>query len=238
MIPVINEGDRIQRELLCAHLHAIEDLCDIIICDGGSDNGSIEVDFLQRMGVNTLLVKRSAGKQGAQLQMGVFFAQQRGYDGIITVDGNNKDSVECVPLFIDALQQGYGFVQGSRFVRDGRAINTPLSRLIAVRAIHAPLTSLVAHHRFTDTTNGFRAYSASYLSDARVQPLRDVFDGYELLAYLAIRATQIGYKACEVPVERAYPSAGDTPTKIKGMKGNLDLLKVLFRAISGSYNPH
>ncbi len=170
--------------------------------------------------------------------MGVFFAQQRGYDGIITVDGNNKDSVECVPLFIDALQQGYGFVQGSRFVRDGRAINTPLSRLIAVRAIHAPLTSLVAHHRFTDTTNGFRAYSASYLSDARVQPLRDVFDGYELLAYLAIRATQIGYKACEVPVERAYPSAGDTPTKIKGMKGNLDLLKVLFRAISGSYNPH
>ena len=61
--------------------------------------------------------------------------------------------------------------------------------------------------------------------------------GYELLAYLSIRATQLGLKACEVPVTRAYPASGKTPTKISGVKGNSDLLKVLFAAARGKYNP-
>ena len=71
-----------------------------------------------------------------------------------------------------------------------------------------------------------------------MQPLREVFVGYELLAYLSIRATQLGLKACEVPVTRAYPKTGATPTKIKGMRGNADLLKILFRALAGRYNPN
>ena len=67
--------------------------------------------------------------------------------------------------------------------------------------------------------------------------MRDVFEGYELLAYLSIRATQLGLRACEVPVTRAYPATGKTPTKITGFKGNSDLLKVLFSAMAGKYNP-
>ena len=47
---------------------------------------------------------------------------------------------------------------------------------------------------------------------------------YELLAYLSVRATQIGYKACEIPVTRAYPKKGKTPTKISFFKGNSELI--------------
>ncbi len=61
------------------------------------------------------------------------------------------------------------------------------------------------------------------------------FSGYELLAYLSIRATQLGLKACEVPVTRAYPATGKT--KISGFKGNSDLMKVLLNALAGKYNP-
>ena len=61
--------------------------------------------------------------------------------------------------------------------------------------------------------------------------------GYELLAYLSIRATQLGLKACEVPVTRAYPATGKTPTKITGFKGNSDLLKILLAAMAGKYDP-
>lgn len=61
--------------------------------------------------------------------------------------------------------------------------------------------------------------------------------GYELLAYLSIRATQLGLRACEVPVTRAYPASGKTPTKISGFKGNSNLLQVLFAAATGKYNP-
>ena len=60
---------------------------------------------------------------------------------------------------------------------------------------------------------------------------------YELLAYLSVRATQLGYKACEIPVTRAYPKAGKVPTKISFFKGNAELLKILLRNALGRYNP-
>lgn len=237
LIPVINEGERILKELYRAYKHQIADHADIVICDGGSTDGSLEERKLRKLSVNTLLVKKDKGKQGAQLRMGIYWALRRGYRGVITIDGNHKDSIEDIPRFIRKLEEGYDLVQGSRFVRGGRAINTPFVRNIAVRLIHAPVISLTAGQRFTDTTNAYRAYSARYLSDDRVAPLRDIFMTYELLAYLSVRATQLGYRACEIPVTRAYPRRGKTPTKISFLKGNSELMKILFLNFRGAYNP-
>ena len=237
LIPVINEGARILTELGRAQRAGIDKVCDIILCDGGSTDGSMKPETLELYGVNTLLTKTGPGKQGAQLRMGIHFALGRGYQGVLTVDGNNKDSVEDVPKFIAKLKEGYDLVQGSRFVKGGHAINTPAARYWAVRLIHAPIISLAARQWFTDTTNAYRAYSREYLTHPQVRPLRDVFSGYELLAYLSVRATQLGLKACEVPVTRAYPATGATPTKISGFKGNSELLKVLLNTLAGKYNP-
>ena len=237
LIPVINEGERILKELYRAYKHQIADHADIVICDGGSTDGSLEERKLRKLSVNTLLIKKDKGKQGAQLRMGIYWALRRGYRGVITIDGNHKDSIEDIPRFIRKLEEGYDLVQGSRFVRGGRAVNTPFVRNIAVRLIHAPVISLTAGQRFTDTTNAYRAYSARYLSDDRVAPLRDIFMTYELLAYLSVRATQLGYRACEIPVTRAYPRRGKTPTKISFLKGNSELMKILFLNFRGAYNP-
>ncbi len=237
LIPIINEGDRIHKELSRAKEHGVSSYADIVICDGGSTDGCTDENILKGLEVNTLLIKQDAGKQGAQLRMGFWWALQRGYDGIITIDGNNKDSIEDVPKFIEKLEEGYDLIQGSRFIKGGVAINTPFIRTISVRAIHAPIISLTAHQRFTDTTNAYRAYSRRYLTDERVQPLRDIFMTYELLAYLSVRATQIGMKACEIPVTRAYPKTGKTPTKISFFKGNSELMKILFKNAFGAYNP-
>ena len=237
LIPIINEGDRIIKELQRAFKHNVADYADIVICDGGSTDGCTEESRLRKLRVNTLLVKRDTGRQGAQLRMGIWWALRREYKGIITIDGNNKDSIEDVPHFIEKLKEGYELVQGSRFIEGGRAINTPFIRMVSVKFIHAPIISLTAHHRFTDTTNAYRAYSSRYLRDERVQPLRDIFMTYELLAYLSVRATQIGMKACEIPVTRAYPKTGKTPTKISFFKGNSELMKILLKNAFGAYKP-
>ncbi len=237
LIPIINEGERIYKELKRAKKHGISRCADIVICDGGSTDGCTEEQNLKKMNVNTLLVKQDTGKQGAQLRMGIWWALKRGYKAIITIDGNNKDSIEDIPKFIEKLEKGYDFIQGSRFIKGGHGVNTPLIRYIAVRLIHAPIISIIAHQHFTDTTNAFRAYSRRYLTDERVQPLRDIFISYELLAYLSVRATQIGMMACEVPVTRVYPKRGKTPTKISFFKGNSELMIILLRNARGYYNP-
>jgi len=237
LIPIINEGERIIKELKRAYKNHVADYADIVICDGGSTDGCTQDKYLKKLQVNTLLVKQDEGKQGAQLRMGIWWALERGYKGIITIDGNNKDSIEDVPKFIEKLRDGYGFVQGSRFIKGGRAINTPVVRWLSVNLIHAPIISITAKHRFTDTTNAYRAYSAEYLLDERVKPLRDIFMTYELLAYLSVRASQLGYKVCEIPVTRAYPKTGKTPTKISFLKGNSQLMKILISNFFGKYNP-
>ncbi len=237
LIPVINEGQRIRAELERARDAGVPNTADIIICDGDSTDGSTDTAALRDLGVNTLLVKKDAGKQGAQLRMGIWWALQRGYKGIITVDGNNKDSIEDVPRFAAKLEEGYDFVQGSRYVKGGRGINTPFLRAAALRLIHAPVISLTAGHKFTDTTNAYRAYSAAYLTDPRVLPLRDIFVTYELLAYLSVRASRLGMKVCEIPVTRAYPAGGKVPTKISFFRGNWELIKILLKNLRGDYNP-
>ncbi len=238
LIPIINEGDRIHKELKRAKDNNVSFYADIVICDGDSNDACTDEVVLKALDVNTLLVKKDLGKQGVQLRMGIWWALERGYKGIITIDGNDKDSIEDVPRFIEKLEQGYDFVQGSRFIKGGHAVNTPIIRSFAVRLIHAPIISITAHHYFTDTTNAYRAYSRKYLLDDRVQPLRDIFMTYELLAFLSVRATQIGMKVCEIPVTRAYPSKGEIPTKISFFKGNSELMKILIKNMFGVYNPN
>ena len=236
LIPVLNEGERIQKQLRSAFEFGVPLQADIIICDGGSVDGSLDEGFLSSLGVNSLLIKKGKGKQSAQLRTGIWYAFQKRYKGIITVDGNNKDSMEYVANFIEKLDQGYDFVQGSRYLPGGKAINTPLLRHLLVKYVHAPIISLTAGYKFTDTTNAFRGYSARYLKDSRVLPLRDIFDTYELLAYLSVRASQLGMAVCEIPVCRQYPK-GKIPTKISFFKGNFNLLKILILNFFRKYNP-
>lgn len=237
VIPVINEGDRIKNLLDRMVAHKISDIADIIIVDGGSTDGSLDQDFLRNQGVRGLLVKTSPGKLSAQLRCAYSFALDQGYSGIITIDGNDKDDPQAIPRFIDALREGCDFVQASRFISGGVAENTPRSRDFAIRFIHAPMLSLFSGFHWTDTTQGFRAYSRRMLLDNKIAPFREIFSTYELLAYLSYRAPKLGYHCIELPTIRRYPATGEMPTKISGIKGNFSVLQVLFRACFGAYNP-
>ncbi len=232
---VINEGAKVQKQL--ARMAPLADQMDLVVADGGSTDGSLGPDTLQAGRVNTLLVKTGPGKLSAQMRMALAWAMQRGYQGVITIDGNGKDGIGAIPDFADWLRKGYDHVQGSRFIPGGHHENTPASRLWGVRLLHAPLISCAAGARYTDTTNGFRAYSRRLLLDPRVQPFRDVFSRYELHYYLAIRAARLGFNCVETPVSRVYPSGGPVPTKISPVRGNLLVLQTLFRAVTGAYDP-
>jgi glycosyltransferase involved in cell wall biosynthesis len=232
---VINEGERIIAQL--GRMRAIAPAIDIIIADGGSTDGSLLPERLAALNVRALLVKQGGGKLSAQMRMAFAYALQADYAGVVTIDGNNKDDPAAIPSFIHALDQGYDHLQGSRFIEGGVAINTPWQRWLGVKLVHAPLISLAARFRYTDTTNGFRAYSRRFLLDPRVAPFRRIFSTYELHYYLAIRAPRLGYRTKELPVTRAYPRRGPLPTKISPLKGNLLVIRTLARACLHQFDP-
>ncbi len=232
---IINEGDRFRSQL--SKMQSLQATVDIIIADGGSTDGSTNPEALAAEGVRTLLVKTGPGRLSAQMRMAFAYALDEGYEGIVTVDGNDKDDTSAVTRFLEALEKGYDHVQGSRYIAGGKGLNTPALRHYAVTLIHAPLISLASGFHYTDTTNGFRAYSARLLLDPRVAPFRNVFSDYELHYYLAIRAARLGYRCCEVPVTRSYPLDSKTPTKIRGMRGNARVMKTLIVAAMGRWNP-
>ncbi|MDP1871623.1 MAG: glycosyltransferase family 2 protein [Gallionella sp.] len=237
VIPVINEGERIKSLLDRMNIYQISSVADIIVIDGGSTDGSLGLDILKEKEVRALLVKTGSGKLSAQLRCAYAFALDQGYEGIITIDGNDKDDPIAIPAFITALNNQCDFVQASRFILGGVAENTPKLRDFAIRFIHAPMLSWCSGFHWTDTTQGFRAYSRRLLLDARVAPFRDIFSSYELLAYLSYRIPHLGYRCVELPTVRRYPLTGDVPTKINGIRGNWAVLQVLFRACFGEYNP-
>lgn len=235
VVPVINEGERLRRQL--TRMAPWAPLADVIVADGGSTDGSVARERVAPLGVRAVLVKTGPGKLSAQMRMAIAWALDEGYEGIVFIDGNDKDDPAAIPAFLAALERGCDHVQGSRFVEGGRAENTPPSRLLGIKLLHAPLISLSAGFRYTDTTNGFRAYSRRLLEDPRVAPLRDVFSRYELHYYLAIRAPRLGFTACEVPVTRSYPRGERAPTKISPLRGNLLILKTLFAACLRRFDP-
>jgi glycosyltransferase involved in cell wall biosynthesis len=232
---VLNEGDRIRTQL--AKMKPLANDVDIVVVDGGSTDGALEEPYLAECGVRALLVKSGPGGLSAQMRVGLFWCLEQGYDGIVTIDGNDKDDSSAVPSFISALASGMDHVQGSRYMTGGRGMRTPVARRLGVTLLHAPLISMAAGTRYTDTTNGFRAYSARLLRDPRVQPFRDIFQRYELHYYLAIRAARLGFRVTEIPVTRSYPASGSVPSKIQGWRGNVAILGMLWRAVRGRFDP-
>jgi len=231
---VINEGERIQKQLQKMKIYA--DKIDIVVADGGSTDASLEEDFLRKQKVRALLTKKGKGKLSAQMRMAFAWALHEGYEGVVVVDGNGKDDISAIPNFVKHLENGVDHVQGSRFIKGGKAINTPLSREFGLHLLHAPLISLAAGKRHTDTTNGFRAFSSRLLGDPEIAVFRDIFQTYELHYHLAIESSRRKqYVTVETPVTRAYPKKGKIPTKISPIKGNLHILGVLFSAAAGKY---
>lgn len=237
LIPLMNEGMLFFKQVENMKKHDVFKRVDVVICDAGSTDGTTDLTYLKDNGFRALLTRVGTGRYSTDLRMGYYWAIKNQYEGVITVDGNNKDGIEAIDSFIEKLDNGYDYIQGSRFIKGGVHKNTPLIRYLACRLINEPIMTLMSRKHLTDTTNGFRAYSYKFLTDSRVSVFRDVFWGYELIYYLPVRACRLNYKTVEIPVSRCYPNDGTVPTKVGGIRGNIYQLSILWNIILSRYNP-
>ena len=236
LMPNFNEGERLNLQTAKMQKLGIFDIVDSVICDAGSTDGSADPEKLRASGLAALLVRHGNGRYSTDIRMGMGWAYKNGYEGVITVDCNNKDDTSAMKDFIAKLDEGYDYVQGSRFIKGGHHENTPFVRLWAMRLIMMPLMTLGAHKCISDGSNGFKAYSMKFLTDERVNPFRDIFNKYELVYYLPSAACRMRFKTTEIPVTRIYPKNEKVPTK-SGFKDNWATIIIMLRLLFGGYQP-
>lgn len=199
---------------------------DVLILDDGSTDRFTEDLQDPKLKFQMLRNETNQGV-GYSIRRCCRYAKEKGYDAIIFIAGNNKDSPEDVPKLIRALEEGYDFVQGSRYLPGGNFGNMPFYRQIATRYIHPWLFSRLTGKKMTDSTNGFRAFRLALLDDPAIRLDEEWLNHYELEPYLFYKAIKLGYRVKEVPVTKIYPPKALGYTKMKPVTGWWSILRPL-----------
>lgn len=200
VVPVYNEKGRIGRVVARTPPGVVSEL---VVVSDGSDDGSDEE--AGRAGATVLRHARVLGV-GAALRTGFDYALRKGHGIVVVMAGNDKDDPGQIPRLLDPIVRwGFDYVQGSRYMPGGEYGALPLHRAALTRA-YSWLVRRATGVGITDATNGFRAFRAGLLRDARVRLHQDWLDRGELEYYLQLQALRLGYKVCEVPVSKIYPN--------------------------------
>ena len=217
-----NEGEKIKRVV---RKFSDYERYDVLIVDDGSTDGSID-----RLSQNpSLYIIHNAATRGAGYgtRQIIAYGKEKGYLAAIFVAGNDKDSAEDVGKLINAVEDGYDFIQGSRYLKGAHYGKMPFYRIMATRFLHPVLFSLITGKWISDSTNGFRAVRLSLTADPRMDLNQKWLDAYELEPYLFYQAVRLGYKVKEVPVTKIYPPASEGYTKMKPWSGWWSILRPL-----------
>lgn len=199
---------------------------EIVVVNDASTDRTAEV--IREKGATLLSHDRRRGA-GAAIRTAIRYAQQRGYDVIVILAGNDKDRPSEIPRLLAAIRdEGCDFVQGSRYLKGGEFGKMPVYRRLATGYVHPLLFSLAAHRRITDSTNGFRAMRLSLFNDPRINLDQEWLDAYELEPYVFYKAIRLGYKVREVAVTKIYPPKSLGYTKMKPVTGWWSILRPVF----------
>ncbi len=218
-----NEGDKIRRVIQKYNAYEVY---DVLIIDDGSSDGSLTGITVPE----SVKVLRHEQTQGAGFGVREIlnYARAKGYLAVFFVSGNDKDLPQDVDKLRRAIEGGYDFVQGSRYLPGGSHGRMPLYRRISTALVHPLLFSLFTGRKVTDSTNGFRAIRLTLLNDSRINLEQPWLNHYELEPYLYFKAITCGYKVTEVPVTKIYPPKKEGYTKMKPISGWWSILRPIF----------
>lgn len=222
LIPVLDEENKIGLVLERVPTEIVD--LTLVVDDGSTDSspqvarskGAVVIELGETIGV------------GAAIRTGFEYAVGEGFDVVVVMAGNNKDSPEEIPLLLDEMiDRPADLVQGSRWLGvAGDFGEMPAYRKVATR-LHPMLFNLISPRKLTDTTNGFRAVSTRLLSDPKLDLDQRWLDEYELEVYLLYKAAQLGYTLSEVGVTKRYPPKSLGQTKMKPITGWWSILRPL-----------
>ena len=204
ILPALNE-----EECLAGVLRELARTCpelDVLVVDDGSTDAT--ADVARAEGVPVAVLPFNLGVGGA-LQTGFRYAVAHGYGRAIQFDADGQHDPTQVAALLAALDEGADLVIGSRFAAPEAGSEYDVGRLRGgAMGILRVAVRVLSGRSFTDTSSGFRAFSAPLLEFyAAEYPNEYLGDTVEAL----LLACQAGFKVVEVPVTMRV-RAGGTPS--------------------------
>jgi glycosyltransferase involved in cell wall biosynthesis len=197
---------------------------DVLVIDDGSTDDTREV--AEARGAMVLRHPFNLGIGGA-VQSGFVFAQERGYDYMVQVDGDGQHCSDEIVKLTAAMRADptLDMVCGSRFLTKEHGYPAPLSRRTGIH-IFAFLLSHIVGQRVSDPTSGFRLYNDKGIAlFARDYP----HDYPEVEAVLMVHHHRL--RMAEVPVRILKRGGG--VSSIRSGKSVYYMIKVLLAIFIG-----
>jgi glycosyltransferase involved in cell wall biosynthesis len=184
VIPALNEARNIGHVLGTLP----EDVFEVILVDGHSKDGTVEVARAVRSDIRVVM-QPGTGK-GDALAAG--FAACRG-DVVVMLDADGSADGAEIPRFVDALVAGADLAKGSRFLNGGGSTDlSPLRR--AGNRVLCSMVNTLFGTRYSDLCYG---YNAAWLRELHGLSLD--CGGFEVETVLSIRSAKSGLRVTEVP---------------------------------------
>jgi glycosyltransferase involved in cell wall biosynthesis len=202
IVPAYNEAKAIRATIDAIHAAAPE--FEVLVIDDGSTDATAE--RARVAGARVLRLPFNLGIGGA-VQSGYIYAQERGFEVAVQVDGDGQHDPRQIRDLLDRLQADpeLNMVTGSRFLdTDSDGYRSSVVRRIGIR-LFARVVSIITGQRVTDPTSGFR------MIDRRGIELfaRDYPHDYpEVEAILLMHANRL--RSCEIPVVMAPRITGES----------------------------
>jgi glycosyltransferase involved in cell wall biosynthesis len=201
VVPAYNEAAALPATL--AELRSqVPDIDVLVVSDGSSD---ATASIARGAGVRVIELPFNLGIGGA-LQTGFRFATRAGYGRAVQFDADGQHDAGQIPRLLAALESGADLVVGNRFADEPYHVG--IARSGAMGVLRAGVRVL-SGRRFTDTSSGFRAFSAPMLAFFAETYPSEYMDSVEALL-LAIRG---GYTVVEVPVTMRLRRAGQASNR-------------------------
>ena len=166
---------------------------DVVVIDDGSQDNTYKI--ASDSGAVVLRNETNLGK-GASLIRGFNYALSKGFDAVITMDGDGQHLAEDIPYFLRLAQNSDGSIFIGNRMQKTRSM--PWTRILTNKFM-SWFISKAAKQKIPDTQCGFRLIKKEALNRINL-----VTSKFEIESEMLIKGSRLGFKIESVPIRTVY----------------------------------
>lgn len=234
IIPAYNERERITSTLdkVLAHIARERWRAEIVVVNDGSRDDTAEIvkQYAQSNPAVRLIENPGNRGKGYSVRNGVLHALG---DVLLFTDADLSSPIYEATKLFNAIDNGADLAIGSRWLRSElQTEKQPLYRQLFGRIFNLLLRGILGLN-YKDTQCGFKAFTREAATNIFT---RQKIDRWGFDPEILFLANRLKYRVEEVPVEWAHDSRSKINPLLDGFKMFLELLRIRWNSLTGSYD--